>query len=451
MDKFFEIVFEPSILLGNIAFAIALIAALYKKKSKNNFLYICLHFLIIFIIESVSIGVSLCFFNQFIHFNAFYIAYFLASLIYIIPIEFFDNKNKIYSKIAMVFLIYAMNFILGEIGGSIPILVQDFVNAKLVDTIVRNLLNATIIIFGFFMRKYSLNKIKNIPVVAIVFLSIYAFFEIFLTYYSGQLLRVHEFNVSLFKLLTFVVIGTINYLSYYMIFAICSNHDALIQLQIKNFELEKNKELLAISEENLQKLRALKHDSKNQYECMKVLLENKQYDELNRFFKNYGDGIIEPISFIDCNNKIISSILNMKYSKARANNIGFDVKIAVRDNLSFDSIDISSLLSNLLDNAIEACLFYQIKDPIITIRIREYQSYLYIEVINPTGKDLTLDRIKKIKTTKKDKDLHGFGIKIVKQIVKKYNGVYENKIEDEKYIVKIMIEGENNEIKNCNL
>ena len=57
MPLFFKFALEPSILIGNISYALALVLSLYKKKSsKNNILYFSLHFLIIFVLEFVLTG-----------------------------------------------------------------------------------------------------------------------------------------------------------------------------------------------------------------------------------------------------------------------------------------------------------------------------------------------------------------------------------------------------------
>ena len=445
MPLFFKFALEPSILIGNISYALTLVLSLYKKKSsKNNILYFSLHFLIIFVLEFVLTGTFI--YIKWPNFSySFYLKYFLVSLLYLVPINFFDNKSSMRSKIAIALSIYAMHFTLGELGGGIPVLFQNVNYGKTLDTIIRNFCTISLIFFGLFINRFNLKKIKKIPSIAIIFICTYSVLEIILSYYSTTRFQARSFNTSLFQVLVFLVISIINYLSYYMIYTICNKNDQFIQLQAKAFELEKNKELIAISDENLQKLREIKHDTKNQYACMKMLLENKQYDELNKFFDSYGDGIIEPISFISCDNKMISSILNMEYAKAKANKVDFDVKLAVSNNLNIESIDLSSLISNLLDNAIEACLYYKINNPIINIRMREYKGYLIMEIKNPVAEGVRLDLLKKIKTTKKDKSFHGYGIKIIKEIVKKYDGVFERKIENNIYCAKLMIKkGENN-------
>lgn len=229
-----------------------------------------------------------------------------------------------------------------------------------------------------------------------------------------------------------------NIVSYYMMFYIVKANQDMIHLQAKNFELEKNQELLMVSDQNLEKLRKLKHDSKNQYAYMKILLSEKRYEELDWFFEEYGDGILEPISFISSSNPIVSSVLNMEYAKARALGVDFDCKLAIPPSLPILSTDLSSLLCNLLDNAIHGAKESQVEKP-VTIRMREYQRFLYLEVDNPVLSTMTLKQVEETRTTKKDKEFHGFGRKIIASIVKKYNGTIEGDLKDHVYSVKIML------------
>lgn len=74
-----------------------------------------------------------------------------------------------------------------------------------------------------------------------------------------------------------------------------------------------------------------------------------------------------------------------------------------------------------MDNAIEANLNVPVQDRFISLNITQQQDYLSINVSNPV---MELVKIGKsgIATTKKHKELHGFGLQSVKEIANKYNG-----------------------------
>ena len=93
-----NLVFEPSILLGNLFYAIALVCALYRKRKKNNIWYFLGHISILFAFEELLTMLFALTMMKFFHYS-FFIKAFLVSALYIIPIPFFDNKNKMASKI----------------------------------------------------------------------------------------------------------------------------------------------------------------------------------------------------------------------------------------------------------------------------------------------------------------------------------------------------------------
>jgi len=436
-DLITNIVFEPSIVNGNLSFAIAMVIALYKKKKdRNNVLWFCLHIVILYIVLSLLTGILFYLPLNFSY--TFYLIFLLASAFYVFPRKLFNNtpyKPAIINAMMMM----TMHFVLGEMGGGIPVLFQNVVNGAQFDAIIRNVATATIILFALFISKVNLRKIKNLSTIATVFLITYSVLELLLTVFFKVFNLPYEFNVGLFRIFAFMILVILDYLAYYMIYKICKMNDEKNQLRIRNMELERINDLMTVSDQNLQKLRELKHDEKNHYAYMKYLIENKQYPELEDFFASYADGVLEPISYISCNNKILCSILNVEYSKAKASSIQLDVKLAVPDVLPFSSVDLVSLISNLIDNAIEACKSYAIKDPVITVRIREYRQYLMVDVKNQIPEDVTIEMIEGVRTTKEDKALHGYGKKIVKKIVRLYDGTYLNKAEKGSYEVQLML------------
>ena len=102
-----------------------------------------------------------------------------------------------------------------------------------------------------------------------------------------------------------------------------------------------------------------------------------------------------------------------------------------------EPMDLLSILSNVIDNAIEAVIGVNI-DRNINIKISKYKEYLFICISNTSNKD-PRNIIRKSETTKKDKLNHGLGFKIVKGIVEKYNGSIEYSYENNLFTIKILV------------
>ena len=134
--------------------------------------------------------------------------------------------------------------------------------------------------------------------------------------------------------------------------------------------------------------------------------------------------------------RILDFILNHKKEAAEEKEIDFEIYVTALMETSLSDGDISILIGNLLDNAIEACEQMQDGKRWILFKLKKRQRSLFIEISNSLG---TVPRIKdgELFTSKKDKILHGYGLKSVKRIVQKYDGVFSFSVEEETFKVKI--------------
>ena len=90
-------------------------------------------------------------------------------------------------------------------------------------------------------------------------------------------------------------------------------------------------------------------------------------------------------------------------------------------NLPFDASDMVVLLSNLLDNAIEACQRYDKGDKAIHVMAVVQQDF-FISVRNTSEPVVIING--SIPTTKPEPQLHGFGLANIRLILEKYSGEY---------------------------
>ncbi len=184
-------------------------------------------------------------------------------------------------------------------------------------------------------------------------------------------------------------------------------------------------------------MRKIHHDFNNHIQCMTILIQNQKNEDLIDYIFALKEGYERIPTIIRTGNEIVDAVLNQKKVQAEQNHIDFQVKAVVSPDMKINSTDLSALLFNSLDNAIEANLKIANKDQrMIKINIAPKKGYLYIDVTNSmvTSKNFTFQ------TSKSDKKTHGLGLKIMKNITKKYNGDIHHKIEDDVVILSIAIE-----------
>ena len=105
-----------------------------------------------------------------------------------------------------------------------------------------------------------------------------------------------------------------------------------------------------------------------------------------------------------------------------------------------DKSDLYSLFGNAIDNAIEAVNKTDNKDlRTINLIVRPIHSLVSIRVENYFSGEIKLDNAGLPITTKKDKDYHGYGIKSIMYIAKKYNGDVRINVDNENHIFSLSI------------
>ena len=229
----------------------------------------------------------------------------------------------------------------------------------------------------------------------------------------------------------------------------CKGRKEVIELQVKNKLLEADKQMLAVSEQAISEMRQIKHDIKNQLKVIELMLEQKQYGALGRYFSSMNESFLKESgsSFIDCGNEFINSVINMEILKANNYGIQLVTRINVPSELPFEKSDLCRILVNLLDNAIEGVLRADSKDYLVDCKIARQAGFLYVSVQNHIRDDYDRDRLLEMNTEKEDADNHGFGHRIVKRIVEKYNGIVKYKVEDNEFIAEMMLDFTSMEVK----
>ena len=108
-------------------------------------------------------------------------------------------------------------------------------------------------------------------------------------------------------------------------------------------------------ENSLEKQRSLSHDYKNHVVCIHTMLEQGKYDEAKSYLDKISYVISHNLDMIDTNHIAVNAILNAKYQEALDKDIVVVCKVNDLSGIILDDTDIVLILSNLFNNAIEAC------------------------------------------------------------------------------------------------
>ena len=177
--------------------------------------------------------------------------------------------------------------------------------------------------------------------------------------------------------------------------------------------------------------RTFRHDIKNHILLLSMLAEQQKYGELRTYLRDLS-GVIDESDYVRISGiSAVDAILNEKMYEAQAQSITTSFDVADADKNDIAPIDLCVILSNALDNAIEANV--QIEDKTqryIKVKLHGSETYSVISVSNPTAAPLRRDHEGRILTSKPDAEAHGFGLRSIENTAEKYAGELLAKEED---------------------
>ena len=162
------------------------------------------------------------------------------------------------------------------------------------------------------------------------------------------------------------------------------------------------------------------HEFEHHIQVLRGLLERKEYGAAQTYVRQLQADRTLKVFSITSNNPVVDVVLNQKYQAAQEHGIKMHVKVNDLSAVSVKTNDLVVLLSNLLDNAIEACVKLDGKREIVCSIVKE--DGIYLSVRNTSAPVTILHG--EIATTKEDAAEHGYGLPAVKYILNRLHGEY---------------------------
>lgn len=282
-------------------------------------------------------------------------------------------------------------------------------------------------------QEFQLTKKEWITCILVTVSTWLMFVIIFKNMYITNITRNTRYLIIFFSILLIMV----DIIIYGMVLKLSRSNREEMRYKLMESQIEQQKKMMSHISESNEKIRTLKHDMKNYLVTTMCLIDNQEYKTAKRYMTELAGNIEQVQSLIILKNATLSSLLNMKLDICNKENIKWNVEIN-SELYGISDVDISIIIGNLIDNAIEASRKVK-TNPLIDIKIFDINNQICIIVKNVIEKSV-LSSNPNLFTTKKDKNSHGIGLMSVKEIIKKYHGFYENVEENNLFITKILLE-----------
>lgn len=230
------------------------------------------------------------------------------------------------------------------------------------------------------------------------------------------------------NVLFIIAIGTagMNIVVFYLINDILKREVQIYEDKIFKMQVKSQTDMYKSISANYDKQKRKTHEYRNQIVCIESLLSKKKYEELEKYIESiYGD-LHEETEVINTNHVIVNAILNTKYQEMVNKGIVFVFRVNDLSEIWIEDEDIVTILSNLLNNAIEACE----KCPdrkIIKLKFIKEDEKVIIAVKNTFHGPIRYEEGELITSKIADSEEHGVGIKNVERIIWKYRGSHVKK------------------------
>lgn len=175
--------------------------------------------------------------------------------------------------------------------------------------------------------------------------------------------------------------------------------------------------------EYFQELRHYRHDSSNNVIALRAFLLHGDTGSALVYLNHLSDALKSEVPIIDTGNPAIDAVITEKLSTAKKMGVSITQTVGFQPNLKIDMMDLTIVTASCLDNAVEACgkVIAAGKSAFIELKFVEQRGALVFKLKNSSPAQV-ISETGFPETTKGDKANHGFGLRNVQRIVKKYGG-----------------------------
>lgn len=202
-----------------------------------------------------------------------------------------------------------------------------------------------------------------------------------------------------------------------------------VQYRLKLIESsnEAYRNQLQIVNESQKKIRFLKHDLNRHIQKLKLLSEKENMQAIVQYLNEMEDAAVIKQEYVKTGNEDVDSLLNYELSLAAEFGTEVICDVNLPENLNISSFDMTIILGNLMDNAIEALRHSKRKQ--MKVNIRLYKGIIRIDLEN------TYDPAYR---KKHDGREHGIGLLSIENTLQKYHGKLDSHTEKNRYYTTVV-------------
>lgn len=184
------------------------------------------------------------------------------------------------------------------------------------------------------------------------------------------------------------------------------------------------------------------HDMDNHLQVIYYLAGEGKCQEIQEYITRISKPFEQLSGILWTGVGIVDAVLNDKKRLAQEMGCTLDINVQLPANTGIAGDDFCTILTNLIDNAIESVGREQAvlagEAVTIDVAIRQIHHFVMIRITNPCGREPERKR-GLFFTAKQDRMLHGWGLKRVRQVVQRYNGSFDCEVRSGSFVATAML------------
>lgn len=297
------------------------------------------------------------------------------------------------------------------------------------------------LVIGLIKRKklkLQRNHLNSLVMIAMGIMSIALVLVISALQYAEPYVNSKRFSVVC-DTLTIVAYMGIVILGLFIIYVKNANENYKYLLEMENLlrNSQKNNYEVMLAKED--ETRDFRHDISNHIICLQEMIRSENLVDANKYIEQMQIAIsqIQKKNYT-VGNEILDAILNY-YIQQLIEDIEVTISGRCHCNLQINEVELCSIISNPIQNAIEALNNQIAGNRYLNIRMNSTIRNLKIVIINSFSKNhfTMIDGLPG--TLKEDKSNHGIGLRNVKKLVEKNNGLFQIDIKENEFQVTVIL------------
>lgn len=254
----------------------------------------------------------------------------------------------------------------------------------------------------------------------------------------GQILFMTKYELGYKECIFLVLDGVfIIFLNLYLLnvlVTLAENRELKYKLDLYERQTKSNYEYYMRQMESRKTILSVLHDIEKHINVLHELKQTKEQEEVEKYKDMFEDMIAPLMSGQYCSNAILNVIINDKMDYCRKNGIRFEIDIQEVQMEFMESVDITTVFGNILDNAVAACEKSEEKQ--IKLKIFPFNGFIFAQLSNTFAGEIIWDG--KGRPVSQKGDRHGIGLENVEKILKEYCGEIQFRVEKDVFMLEIM-------------